>query len=226
MRNTVMKSRDVYSGSSGPLGQGERDTFVLDKAVVPFVPVLLRWHSPITVIRRVSEVIVSSFDRVLGRWAITHVSVEGFKDVPCATDCYTSTTVSWKVFSFWVKASVLHPIPDAIFRCVLHSMRSKVKSVFLPGRILMEASTGTGITILQHGSANNDGATTYAIAKPLGVTAGRVLNSFAHSQTGEHLAGNVCKIVSRHRNLLERFRCLGGQGLQPLSAAHYNTGKP
>jgi hypothetical protein len=184
-----------------------------------FVPV-----RPSAVFRSIAFVVINTFNRMIDRWSESHVIEEIIKTEPSVADSDSSTSVFRKVFSIGIKTPAFHTIPYSVFSRMPHAVFRNVFSVFVSGRFFMQTPTRFCVSVFKHSCSDNSLVSTITLAKPLRVTGFRIFNALYHTKSGKLLAGDIGKIMGRHRYLLNRFRCLGEQRAQPLLAANY-TGR-
>lgn len=102
-----------------PITHTHRDSPKRKNATVTIVPILLGIGSPITIIRRVALIVISSFYSQAQRGYRTrpHVLIKLLKRMsPLFTNSNSSTSVTLKFLVVWIRASLNHACPDTIFR--------------------------------------------------------------------------------------------------------------
>lgn len=121
---SLANSRRIDSGSFRPFDYGHGFVAEGQVSVMPSIPALLLWSSPLAVVWFVIPVVVLAVK--LESWLrnFPHISQEVFKTVsPAVADLDTTTSPILELLSSWIVASLFHSKPAAIFRRTGQTMR-------------------------------------------------------------------------------------------------------
>jgi len=100
-----------------PVRKAQRFSVICYKNVVSFVSGLFWFGCPFTIFRRISFVIVNSFNRIFRRWSNPHVVEKIYKRVsPSATNGNPSSTIRFPMWCFGIITSCFHVCPSSILR--------------------------------------------------------------------------------------------------------------
>lgn len=133
----------LYAAFDGPVRKRLCFAVPLNSYGVAFVVALLFHGGPSAIFRRVSGIIVFAINRMLGRWARAHVSVEIHEQQPSVAYGNTATLVVFEVFRLRILATVDQPGPYVVFRTSSHAMRRLCRTV--PQGKLLPSDAAAGL---------------------------------------------------------------------------------
>jgi hypothetical protein len=102
----------------GPFGETESSSLERKESVPSRVPLLFSICRPTAVVRFVISIVVNAVERVVGRWAKTHIGEECFEDSPSFADFNSSASVFREARMVSSEASFSHVYPRLEFRLV------------------------------------------------------------------------------------------------------------
>lgn len=120
-----------------PVFQAHRLTVVGEQSSVDCIALLLLACAPLAVIRRVSCIVVKSFNRVCWTWLWSHISQEMKKRLsPSLADRNLPASVSMVARCVGVIASCLHHFPGIVLGCFRTGMSASFRSIAKVNRII------------------------------------------------------------------------------------------
>jgi len=175
--NPIRNSIAVNAKASAPVRNGVSLAVKRDFSDSCLVVVLLNPRRPLAVARIVMAFAVDSLNRVLRRWARTHVLHKGGKGVePAVADINASLPVTRMGTD---TATLAHGSPDVVFRPFAHSVRFKA----CRSLVALKASAAFGIAVIELVGGYVARLAALAPANPLANMAAWIRGSFDGRQT-------------------------------------------
>ena len=112
--------------------------------IVSFIVSLLKKCSPYAIFRAVPDIIIYSFNAMVGRWPWPHIGMEILKRMePARTYVNSTSSVISKIGIIRISCSSLNFTPYAIFRTFRHMMRYRP----LTNKFFPQAATTFGASV-------------------------------------------------------------------------------
>lgn len=112
----IFKAATFHLVTTFPFGDVQGDAIVRDAHRLTGVAMLLKVSRPPAVIGRVGTIVVDAVKGVSRTRLRPHIRREGFKGTqPAFTNRDASASVVWKSLPVWIKTSLLHRLPCAVF---------------------------------------------------------------------------------------------------------------
>ena len=184
-----IERRFSKSNLARPLGSRQRFAIKCIVLYIPTIVVLLLSGSPITITRRITQIIISAVNRIFLRWSRSHISQEVLKTVvpqPSLTYFYATVTIA-SIFNGFiiVIATSNNTAPYPIFwYIVTFRTTMPMRSMKIAAKLNANAAAGLGVMSTQiiRGCDNNIAAIT--LTAPFGFNTWGTLNNNESIITG------------------------------------------
>lgn len=167
--------------------------------------------TPLTILRRISLIIVESF-KALAIWSVAHISKEVFKSKPAFTNSDTPSPVRGPTSILRVFASSAHRSPYPVNFSIALTVGGVDFKVITP--------TGTGVPTVQTATGSSMISTTVAYTSPNDVAESIYPYSGYHCELAK--AFSFERLSSRHNDDSSIVVFSSGFRLQPDPLRHYD----
>ena len=192
---TAKNSRNTYSSKSTPCRYIKSPPVKCNMFIIASVIALLFSCRPFTVARKITFIVIYSFNRIFNGWSFAYMREKYCKTIfPFFTHCYASSSIIFEGIVFLVITPVYHMNPRFIFRCLIHTMGCASNAY----GFLFKTPTTFSMIGPKVNRFNNDYVTTKTLTLPTSVSVFSVFNTADYCKAIKGLTSKVFEIMSGH----------------------------